>query len=117
MKIQITGRHLEITSALRSHVEEKLSKLDHHFDNILDLQVVLHVEKDSHFAEAKLSVPGDEIVAKAEGENMYMAIDMLRDKLDRQVVKHKQKLKSHHRSRHDKYDALNALDLAGETND
>ena len=117
MKIQITGRHLEVTSALKTYVEEKLSKLDHHFDHILDLHVVLHVEKDSHFAEARMSIPGDDIVAKAEGENMYVAIDLLRDKLDRQVVKHKQKLKSHHRSRHDKYDALDALDLAEEPSD
>ena len=113
MHIQITGRHLEITAALKSYVEEKIGKLSQHFDHILDVQVVLHVEKENHLAEAKLSVPGDDIVAKAEGENMYAAIDLLQDKLDRQVKKRKQKLKSHRV----KLDKFNSLDMVDEPAD
>ncbi len=113
MQIQITGRHLEVTPALKSFVEEKMAKLKHHFDHILDVQVVLHVEKDKHFCEAKLSVPGDDIVAKSEGENMYAAIDMLQDKLDRQIMKKKEKLKSH-RVKYDKFDTLDMVDEAAD---
>ena len=98
MQIQITGRHLEVTEALKSYVESKLGKLSQHFDHIIDMHVILDVEKaekDVQVAEARVSVPGNDIVAKAEGESMYAAIDSLKDKLDRQVIKRKQKMKSH----------------------
>lgn len=113
MQIQITGRHLEVTSALKSFIDDKLAKLEHHFDQILDVKVVLIVENNNHVAEAKLSVPGDDIVAKAEGENMYAAIDTLQDKLDRQVRKRKQKMKDH-RVKYNRFDSPDMIDEAAD---
>lgn len=101
MTIQITARHLEITDALKNYVTEKLNKLNHHFDNILAVKVVLEVEKDMQCVEAVVSVPGNEFVAKAEDYDMYAAIDGLEDKLDAQIRKHKQKLKNHRAERPD----------------
>ncbi|WP_119343259.1 ribosome hibernation-promoting factor, HPF/YfiA family [Facilibium subflavum] len=99
MSIQITGRHLEITNALKSYVEDKLSKLNNHFDHIIATRVILSVEREKQMAEAVVNVPGNEFVAKADGRDMYAAIDMLKDKLDAQVRKHKQKLKEHRAER------------------
>ncbi|MBK2125168.1 ribosome hibernation-promoting factor, HPF/YfiA family [Fangia hongkongensis] len=99
MPIQITGRHLEVTPALKEYVAEKMNKLNNHFDHIIATRVILSVEKDNQCAEAVVNVPGTEFVAKAENFDMYCAIDMLEDKLDAQVRKHKQKLKDHRAER------------------
>ncbi len=95
MQIQITGRHLEITPSMKEYVGAKMTKLTRHFDHILDAHVVLYVERGKQIAEATILVPGHDVVAKADGKNMYAAIDLLQDKLDRQVTKLKEKLKSH----------------------
>ncbi len=95
MQIQITGRHLEITPSLKRYVEDKLSKLNNHFDNIIAVRVILSVEKGKQMAEAVINVPGNEFVAKSDSQDMYATVDMLQDKLDAQVRKHKQKLKEH----------------------
>ena len=94
MKIQITGRHVEITEAIKAYVEEKVGKIEHHFDNIIGTKVILSVEKDRQIAEAIVNVPGTEIVAQADSTDMYAAIDMMEEKLDRQVRKHKDKMRS-----------------------
>ncbi|WP_100550441.1 ribosome hibernation-promoting factor, HPF/YfiA family [Caedibacter taeniospiralis] len=99
MQIQITGRHLDVTQALKQHVEDKLSKLRNHFDQIISTRVILSVEKGKQVAEAVINVPGSEFVAKSDSQDMYAAIDMLQDKLDAQVRKHKQKLKEHREER------------------
>lgn len=99
MQIQITGRHLEVTPALKQYVEEKLSKLNNHFDHIIAVRVILSVEKGKQMAEAVINVPGTEFVAKSDSQDMYATIDMLQDKLDVQVRKHKQKLKDHRAER------------------
>ncbi|GGF99999.1 MULTISPECIES: ribosome hibernation-promoting factor, HPF/YfiA family [Cysteiniphilum] len=99
MQIQITGRHLEVTPALKQYVDEKLSKLDNHFDHIIAARVILSVEKGKQMAEAVINVPGTEFVAKSDSQDMYATIDMLQDKLDAQVRKHKQKLKDHRAER------------------
>ncbi|APZ43936.1 ribosome hibernation-promoting factor, HPF/YfiA family [Acidihalobacter ferrooxydans] len=102
MQINLTGHHLELTDALRSYVEEKFRKLERHFDNVIDVHVVLSVEKLRQKAEASLLLGGSRIHAVAETEDMYAAIDSLIDKLDRQVVKHKEKTKDHHKADADK---------------
>lgn len=96
MNIQITGRHVEITEAIKSYVEEKVGKVEHYFDHIVSAKVILSVEKEVQVAEAIVGVPGVEIVAKAEDRDLYAAIDMMEDKLARQLRKHKNKLKGHH---------------------
>ncbi len=95
MQLNLTGHHIDITEPLRDYVTEKLAKLERHFDNITNAHVVLNVEKLRHIAEARVLVSGAELVANSENDNMYAAIDSLIDKLDRQVLKHKEKLQKH----------------------
>ena len=97
MQINITGHHVDITPALRAYVEEKFERLERHFDNMTNAHVILEVEKERQKAEATIRVSKGNIYADSEDENMYAAIDSLTDKLDRQIKKHKEKLKDHHR--------------------
>ncbi|UJF21862.1 ribosome hibernation-promoting factor, HPF/YfiA family [Shewanella sp. OMA3-2] len=95
MHITLAGHHIEITESLREYVTNKFTKLERHFDQINNVQVVLNVEKQLQKAEAKVSLNGTEVFATAEHADMYHAIDALIDKLDRQVIKHKEKLTKH----------------------
>jgi putative sigma-54 modulation protein len=80
MQLNISGHQLDITDGLRDYVTEKMGRLERHFDKITNVQVILEVEKLRQKAEAN-----------AEHEDMYAAIDLLTDKLDRQLIKHKEK--------------------------
>ncbi|SDS86223.1 putative sigma-54 modulation protein [Halopseudomonas xinjiangensis] len=91
MQLNISGHQLDITDSLRDYVTEKMSRLERHFDKITNVQVILEVEKVRQKAEAILHVAGGEVVANAEATDMYAAIDLLTDKLDRQLIKHKEK--------------------------
>ncbi|MFN3579442.1 MAG: ribosome hibernation-promoting factor, HPF/YfiA family [Pseudomonas sp.] len=91
MQMNLSGHQLDITDALRDYVNEKMSRLERHFDKITNVQVTLEVEKLRQKAEATLHVAGGEVVANAEHTDMYAAIDLLTDKLDRQLIKHKEK--------------------------
>ena len=96
MHITITGHHIEITPALNEYIHEKLEKVHKRFANITMAHVTLSVEKKfQQKAEATLHLAKAEIFATSESEDMYAAIDLLIDKLDRQVVKHKEKRQSH----------------------
>jgi len=95
MQINITGHHLDITPALRSYVHEKFERLQRHFDHITNGHVILTVEKERQKAEATLHVNRANLFAEVEHDDMYAAIDMLIDKLDRQLKKHKEKLSNH----------------------
>lgn len=95
MQINLTGHHIDITDSLRSYVDTKFEKLERHFDHINNVHVILNVEKLVQKAEARLHLSGAEIFAESEHTDMYAAIDSLIDKLDRQVIKHKEKLKKH----------------------
>lgn len=97
MNLSVTGHHVEVTDALKDYVEEKMNKLERHFDNVTDIHVILGVEKLRQQAEATIDLTGTKIHAQAENEDMYAAIDALIDKLDRQVLKHKEKLRDHHK--------------------
>lgn len=91
MNLNLTGRHLEITPAIREHILSKLDKVKRHFDNVIDINVILSVDKLIQKAEASIHVSGKAIFAEAEDSNLYVAIDSLIDSLDRQVLKHKEK--------------------------
>lgn len=91
MKINISGHHVDVTDALNNYVEEKMAKVIRHFDNITTAQVTLTVEKTGQKAEATLHVSGTDIHASCEQDDMYAAIDSMIAKLDRQVLKHKEK--------------------------
>ena len=96
MQIELTGHHLDITPAIRNFVNEKFKRLERHFDHVINTHVVLTVEKTRHEAEASMLVSRNKIFANATADDMYAAIDHLIDKLDRQIVKHKEKIKDHH---------------------
>lgn len=91
MNINLTGRHLEITPAIREHVTSKLAKIKRHFDNLIDISVVLSVDKLKQKAEATVHMSGKTVFAETDDSNLYVAIDNLVDLLDRQVLKHKDK--------------------------
>jgi len=97
MQIIITGQNIDITDSLRTHVEEKLSKINNHFDHVTTTNVVLSVEKNRHSAESNIQAKGTSFHASAQSDDMYTAIDILISKLDRQVLKHKEKKTDHHR--------------------
>ena len=97
MQINITGHHVDITAALRAYVEDKFERLERHFDNMTNVHVILEVVKERQKAEATIHVSRGQVYADSEDENMYAAIDSLTDKLVRQIKKHKEKLKDHHR--------------------
>ena len=92
MQITITGHQLDVTEALREYINNKFAKLERHFDKITSIRVTLSVEKVKQKIDATLLIAGGEIIANAEHEDMYAAIDLLVDKLDRQLIKHKEKL-------------------------
>ena len=91
MQINISGHHVEVTDALRSYVNEKLNRLAKHYDPITDITVILTVEKLIQKAEARINIAKGDVFANAESEDMYAAIDLLTDKLNRQLIKHKEK--------------------------
>ena len=95
MQITISGHHVDVTPALRDYVLQKFERLERHFDQITNTEVTLIVEKLVQKAEARVHVSGADLFANAESEDMYAAIDSLADKLDRQLIKHKEKLRNH----------------------
>ena len=97
MRIEINGHQIDVTPALRDYVLARLDKLERHSDQLLDGHVILSVEKLVQKAEATLNLAGRSMHAEATAEDMYAAIDLLADKLDRQVLKHKEKITDHHR--------------------
>ena len=99
MQVQVTGHHIEVTPPLRAYITEKLHKIARHFDHAISARAVLSVEKLQQQAEATINVGvrGKTIYATETSDDMYAAIDGLIDKLDRQVLRHKDKLTDHHR--------------------
>ncbi len=91
MNLTITGHHLEITPAIHDYVTSKMERIKRHAENVIDIGVILTVEKLKHSVEANVHLSGKDIFVQAEDTDMYAAIDSLADKLDRQIVKHKEK--------------------------
>ena len=95
MNLTISGHHLEMTPAIREYVMNKLVRIKRHFDQVIDVSVVLSVEKLRQKAEINLHVRGKDLHCEAIDADLYAAIDALIDKLDRQVVKHKECIQAH----------------------
>src|SRR3954471_20337544 len=91
MNLHLTGHQLPITPAIREYVSTKLQRLKHHFDHVIDVNCILSVEKLQQKAEATVHVRGRDIFCESSAADMYAAIDGLVDKLDRTIVKHKEK--------------------------
>ena len=101
MNLTISGHHLEVTPALRTYVTSKLDRISRHFDQVVDIKVLLTVdklkEKDlRQRAECNIHVKGNDMFAESSHQDLYAAVDELVDKLDRQVVRYKDKLQDHH---------------------
>lgn len=95
MNLSISGRHLEVTPAIREYVLNKMARVARHFDNVIDTQVMLSIERLKHTAEVTMHLRGKDIHCEASDENLYAAIDLLSDKIDRQVIKYKSKIQDH----------------------
>jgi putative sigma-54 modulation protein len=95
MQLNISGHHVDVTDPLKEYVQSKFERLQRHYSQITNVDVTLIVEKLIQKAEATVHISGADIFAAAESEDMYAAIDALTDKLDRQLIKHKEKLRSH----------------------
>ena len=95
MNFKVSGHHVSVTPAIRDYVHSKLSRVNRHFDHVIDVSVILSVEKLAHKVEVNVHVRGRDIFVETVDENMYAAIDTLADKLDRKILKHKDKSQAH----------------------
>ncbi len=95
MQLTVSGHHVDLTDALNEYVSSKLGKLSKHHDRITNTHVILTVEKLVQKAEATMHISGADLFAEAHSEDMYSAIDDLAHKLDRQLIKHKEKHRDH----------------------
>ena len=91
MNLHLTGHHVEITPAIRDYVVSKLSRINRHFDHVIDVNVIMTIEKLDQKIEANVHLSGKDIHVEANDADMYAAIDHLTDKLDRQILKHKER--------------------------
>jgi len=100
MNLTISGHHLDVTPSLRNYVTTKLDRITRHFDRVVDVKVILTVEKQKEKerrqrAECSIHVKGNDMFAESSHADLYAAVDELMDKLDRQVVRHKDRLQDH----------------------
>ena len=97
MRIETHGQQIEVTPALRDYVESKLARLQRHFEQPFEVRTLLTLDKPDHRAEATVTIAGRTLHAESSAVDMYSAIDLLADKLDRLLLKQKEKLVDHHR--------------------
>ena len=95
MNLKVSGHHLDITPAIHGYIEEKLARISRHVDQVMDVDVILSVDKLDQKIEAKVHLSGKDLYCESVDEDMYAAIDGLADKLDRAVLKYKEKLADH----------------------
>ena len=110
MNLTISGHHLEVTPALREYVLAKLERITRHFDQVVDITVLLSIEKPAdkerrQRAEVTVHVKGKDLFAECSSEDLYASIDQVIDKLDRQVVRHKDRVQDHHHAAPKRIDA------------
>jgi putative sigma-54 modulation protein len=91
MNLHVTGHHLDVTPAIHDYLTSKMDRLTRHFDHVIDVNVILSVEREQRKAEASVHLRGRDLFAESQDPDMYAAIDGLVNKLDRQIVKHKEK--------------------------
>ncbi|MEO7116937.1 MAG: ribosome-associated translation inhibitor RaiA [Caldimonas sp.] len=110
MNLTISGHHLDVTPSIREYVIAKLDRITRHFDQVVDITVLLSIDKTAEKerrqkAEVTVHVKGKDIFAECTSEDLYAAIDQLMDKLDRQVCRHKDKVQNHHHAAGKRIDA------------
>ncbi|HEY7240266.1 MAG TPA: ribosome-associated translation inhibitor RaiA [Burkholderiales bacterium] len=91
MNLSVSGHHLDVTPAIRTYVHSKIERVSRHFDHVIDAHVILTVDKQRQKAEVTLHVRGKDLHCECEDADLYAAIDLLADKLDRQVLRYKDK--------------------------
>ncbi len=94
MNLSISGHHLVVTPAIHEYVMNKIARVLRHFDHVIDIQVMLSVDKLAHQADITVHLRGKDVHCEAREENLYAAIDALIDKVDRQVIKYKTKVQN-----------------------
>ena len=95
MQLNVTGHHVEVTDSLRGYVEKKFERIGRHFEQVIDMHCVLTVEKLRQKAEVTVHLRGKDVYVETDDEDLYAAIDMLVDKLDRQIIKYKDRVQAH----------------------
>ena len=95
MNVHVSGHQVEVTQAIHDYVIAKLERIQRHFDQVIDINVVLSVQKLRQMAEISVHMPGKDIHVESDDEDLYAAIDLMMDKLDRQIIKHKGKAFGH----------------------
>ncbi len=95
MNLTVSGHHVAVTPAIRTYVESKLAKVTRHFDHVIDVNVILSVEKLQQKAEVTVHVPGKDIHVESNDTDLYAAVDALIDKLDRSILKYKASVQAH----------------------
>ena len=95
MNVQVSGHHVEVTQPIRDYVMSKLERIQRHFDHVIDVSIILSVQKLRQKAEISVHMKGKDIHVESDDEDLYAAIDLMMDKLDRQIIKHKQKAYAH----------------------
>ena len=95
MKINIIGHHLDITDGIKDHIGKKLKKIEGHSQDILEIKIILSVENITHNAEGNIYLHKTDLYAKCSSSDMYQSIDLLLNKLDKQIIKHNDKIKRH----------------------
>lgn len=98
MQMNISGKNIEVTEALKTHVHQQFEKISRHLHNMTNVHVILSIDAHEQVAEATINVKNDQLFAKASETDMYAAIDSLSKKLDRQAVDYKNKMQDHHGS-------------------
>ncbi len=96
MNLKVSGHHLDVTPAIQGYIEEKMARIARHFDQVMDVDIILSVDKLEQKVEAKVHLSGKDLYCESIDADMYAAIDGLADKLDRVVLKHKERLADHH---------------------
>ncbi len=96
MNLKVSGHHLDVTPAIQGYIEEKMARIARHFDQVMDIDIILSVDKLQQKVEAKVHLSGKDLYCESIDADMYAAIDGLADKLDRVVLKHKERLVDHH---------------------
>ncbi|PJK11179.1 ribosomal subunit interface protein [Lysobacteraceae bacterium NML120232] len=98
MQVEVHGQNIEVTDALKQYAEEKMTRLERHaVSRDVDVRIQLRVDKPDHHAAGNVKIAGADFHADASGQTMYAAIDLLADKFDRLLLKHKEKTVDHHR--------------------
>lgn len=95
MNVTVTGRHMEMTDALKAYIQTGLEKVESHFDNAFEADVVLDVEKHRHIAEVNLHANGVRIHSKEASSDMYASVDAALAKLEKQIRKYKDRINRH----------------------